>query len=95
MLLDHQVGEVDDEGLRDDAFDTLPDELEWIQIGRIRWQIDQLDATFSRTLLRFLRMMCPEIIENHDDLPFGIGRAYHVQKIAHLFFPRMVFEVNN
>jgi len=57
MLSDQplQVDEVRDECSGDDALDTLPDELKGIQIGRIWRQIDQLDATFRRTLFRLLR----------------------------------------
>jgi hypothetical protein len=51
------VVEVNDEGLRDDAFDTLPNELKGIQIGRIRGEIDQFYATFSCTLYRILRVV--------------------------------------
>jgi len=50
MLSDQplQVGEVNDECLRDDAFDTLPNELKGVQIGQVRGEIDQLDATHSQ-----------------------------------------------
>ena len=97
MLADqtHQIAEIRDKGLRDDTFDTLPDKLDRIQIGRIWWQIDQLNATFSCTRFGQLRMMRHEIIENHDNPPFRIERTYRLQKFTHRFFPRVAFEVNN
>jgi hypothetical protein len=62
-----QLIERADEADRNHPLDRFPDELDRIEVRRVRWQKDKLDGVVVGGLLDLSAVMAAEVVEDDDD----------------------------
>lgn len=73
---------------------ALPDEFDRIEIGGVGRKEYPGNIQFPCLLPRLLRPVGPEIVEDHHDIFFRVGRPYLLQEVAYALLLRVLLERN-
>ena len=79
---------------RDRPLNCLPDEFNWVQIRRVRRQVDQFDVERLGRILNALGSVAAEIVKHHNDgRIFGIRFSNLLEECLDRFLGRVRQEI--